>query len=107
MVGGWEWVLVFQYGFVALASGYNLFYFLNYHSRRRRRRWGALTLAIVNLAFLVQSLYLGVLPALMEREVGELLESPQTRFFIGLLPLVASLLILVFVITSRRKTRIT
>ena len=105
MAGGWEWVLVFQHGLTALASGHNVFHFLSYCSERRRRRWGAFTLAIVNLAFLVQGLYLGILPTLTGREVGELLESPRVRFFTGLLPLAASLLILAFVITRRRGVR--
>lgn len=105
MAGGWEWVLVFQHGLTALASGYNAFHFLGYRTERRRRRWGAFTLAMVNLAFLVQGLYLGILPTLTGREAGELLGVPRVRFFTGLLPLAASLLILAFVVTGRRDLR--
>ena len=105
MADGWEWALVFQQGLTALASGLNTLHFLGYHSYRRRRRWGALTLAVVNLAFLVQGLYLGILPTVTGQQVGELLDSARVRFFTGILPSLGSLLILAFVILSRRNTR--
>ncbi len=107
MAGGWEWALVFQSGLTALASSFNAFQFLVYPTTQRKRRWGAVTLMIINLAFLVQSLYLGFLPSLTGGDAGDLLENPRVRFFTGLLPLLASFLILTFVITRQRGAKST
>jgi hypothetical protein len=59
----WEVALVCQQGLTAMVSGFNVYHFAGYSSSLRRRRWGAMALVLVNLAFLVQSLYLGVLLA--------------------------------------------
>ena len=107
MDGGWEWALVFQSGLTALASSFNAFQFLVYPTTQRKRHWGAVTLMIINLAFLVQSLYLGFLPSLTGGDAGDLLENPRVRFFTGLLPLLASFLILTFVITRQRGAKST
>ena len=60
---------------------------------------------MVNLAFLIQSLYLGLLPSLAGKEMVDVLTNPWVRFFTGLLPLMASLLIMAFVIIGRRAAR--
>ncbi len=102
MNGGWELALVFQSCMTAAASGFNAFQFLVYPTKQRRRRWGALTLMVISLAFLVQSLYLGIVPW-VAAEAGELLVEPKPRFLAGVLPLLASLLVLSFVIVGLRR----
>lgn len=105
MLNGWELALVVQYGATTLASGFNAFHFLAYPWHHRRRRWGAFILVLVNLAFLAQSLYLGILPSLAGEGVKEVVRNLQVRFFTGLLPLVASLFILAFVVAGRGSSR--
>ena len=102
MNGGWELALVFQSCMTAVASGFNAFQFLVYPTKQRRRRWGALTLMVISLAFLVQSLYLGIVPWAAS-EAGELLMEPKSRFLVGVLPMLASLLVLSFVMAGMRR----
>ena len=102
MESTWELTLLQQQSLIVLCSGFNALHFLGYRSSKRGRRWGAKTLALVNLAFLVQSLYLGLLPSLIGREDMSLLLSNRLRFTVGGLPLAASLLISAFVIRWRK-----
>ena len=102
MNGGWELALVFQSCMTAAASGFNAFQFLVYPTKQRRRRWGALTLMVISLAFLVQSLYLGIVPWAAS-VAGELLMEPKSRFLVGVLPMLASLLVLSFVMAGLRR----
>ncbi len=96
----WEMALLFQQGATALASGFNAWHFAAYYSPFRRRRWGAMALVLVNVAFCVQALWLGVLPALAgERAVT----APQARFAAGWLPLAASALMTAFVLKRARR----
>ena len=103
---GWETALVFQSCVTALASGFNALRFLAYpvNSGRRHRRLGAYTLLVVSLAFLVQSLYLGLLPWLTNLE-GEILSGPRLRFIVGALPMIASVLVLSFMLRRWRRRR--
>ena len=105
LLKGWELALVVQHGATALASGFNAFHFLSYPWHHKRRRWGAFTLVLVNLAFLAQSLYLGILPSLMGEGVEEVVRNLRVRFLTGLLPLVASLLILALVVAGQKGRR--
>lgn len=103
---GWDTALVFQSCVTALASGYNALHFLAYPSdgHQRRRRWALFTLLVVSLAFLVQSLYLGLLPWMAGLE-AEILATPHLRFMVGALPMVASILLLSFILQRLRKRR--
>ncbi len=103
LIGGWEWALVLQSWLTALAGGFNAARFLIYAARQRRRRLGAFTLAVISLAFMLQSLFLGLLPSITGSGAGEMLESAKLRFFVGLLPLAASLLVLSFVMARLKK----
>ena len=103
---GWETALVFQSCVTALASGVNALRFLAYpvNSGRRHRRLGAYTLLVVSLAFMVQSLYLGLLPWLTGLE-GEILAGPRLRFTVGALPMIASVLVLSFILRRWKRRR--
>ena len=105
MGNNWELALLLQQGLIALSSGFNVFHFLSYYSSKRGRRWGAKALVLVNLAFLVQSLYLGLLPFLIAMEGVSLLLNSRFRFIVGILPLSASAMITIFVIRWRRSKR--
>ncbi len=102
MESNWEFALLLEQGLIVLSSGFNSLHFLGYRSSKRGRRWGAKTLVLVNLAFLVQALYLGLLPSLIGTEDMSLLFSSRLRFTVGSLPLAASILISAFVIRWRR-----
>ena len=97
---GWETALILQSCVTALASGFNALRFLAYPAnsgrRRRHRRWGAYTLLVVSLAFLVQSLYLGLLPWMTDLD-ADILSDPSLRFTVGALPMIASVLVLSFI----------
>ncbi len=101
---GWELALVFQSCVTALASGVNGLHFLAYPGNHRRRRWGAFTLLVVSLAFLVQSLNLGLLPWLAGLDAA-FLATPRLRFIVGALPMLASVLVLSFILRRWRRRR--
>ena len=88
--------LAVQQGLTALASAFNAHHFLS-HPYRGRRRLGALVLALVNLAFLAQALFLGLLPLLAPGPVPGL----RGRLAVGVLPLAASALIALLVLRRR------
>ena len=50
-------IILTQYIVTALSSGFNAVYFLSYRSPLRRRRTGALALALLSVAILIESLY--------------------------------------------------
>jgi len=75
-----------------LSSGFNMVYFALYSNGRLRRRFAARVLATVNLALLVESAYLGLLP-LTKQGVQAALLTPGALLLSGTLPLLASLLI--------------
>ena len=105
MTFGWEMALVFQSCVTALASGFNALQFLAYSTHgRRHRRWALFALLTVSLAFLVQSLYLGLLPWLAGLE-AEILASASLRFAAGALPMIASVLLLSFILRRWKKRR--
>lgn len=49
-----------QYIVTALSSGFNACYFFGYRSSTRRRRIGAVVLALVSLAIFIESFYFGI-----------------------------------------------
>lgn len=98
----WRAALLLQQGCTALASAFNALYFLRYPSRRRRHRWGAFALLLVNLALLFESLFFGILPVL-STPVAQLSPGAGTRYTVGLLPMAASLLITVFILVKHRR----
>ena len=97
----WYLALLLQQGTTLVSSGFTALYFLRYRSPRRGRRWGALALTLVNLAFFVQGLYLGILPAATEKEAATLLNNPRLVLTVGAFPLAASFLISAFIIRRR------
>ena len=103
---GWEQALVLQSCVTALSSGVNALRFLAYPARsgRRHRRLGAVTLFAISLAFLVQSLYLGLLPWLTGLD-ADALAAPRLRFIAGALPMIASVLVLSFLLRRLRRRR--
>lgn len=102
---GWEMALVLQSCVTALASAFNALQFLAYSTHgRQHRRWALYTLLVVSLAFMVQSLYLGLLPWLAGLE-AEVLASPRLRFTVGALPMTASILVLSFILRRWRRRR--
>ncbi len=50
-------IIITQYIVTALSSGFNAVYFSGYRSPLRRRRIGALALALLSVAILIESLY--------------------------------------------------
>jgi len=53
-------ILIAQYALTALSSGFNAGYFWAYRSPYRKRRLGAVVLAVLSLALLVESVYFGL-----------------------------------------------
>jgi hypothetical protein len=51
-------LILIQYVITAASAGFNAWYFCRYRSPVRRRRIGALTLALLSAAILLESLYL-------------------------------------------------
>ncbi len=96
----WEVALLFQQGITAAASGFNACHFAAYRSPLRRRRWGALALALANLALFAESLYLGMLPSCLGESV---LLSARARFAVGWLALAASATMALFVLKRARR----
>ena len=93
-----EALAVLERGITAICSVFNALYFAGYRSGLRRRRVGALVLLVVNLAFLVQSLYFGLLPYFTRLDLVTLIANPGLRLAAGLLPLVASFLITLLIL---------
>ena len=105
MIIGWEMALVSQSCVTALASGFNALQFLAYSTQGRQyRRWGAHTLLAISLAFLVQSFYLGLLPWMTGLE-AEVLADAKLRFMVGALPMIASVLVMSFILRRWRRRR--
>jgi len=50
-------LILAQYMVTAMSSGFNARYFCKYRSPVRRRRIGALTLAVLSVAILIESVY--------------------------------------------------
>ena len=105
MTFGWEMALVLHSCVTALASGFNALRFLAYPTQGRpHRRWALYALLSISLAFLVQSLYLGLLPWLAGLQ-AEVLAAPRLRFMVGALPMVASVLVLSFILRRWKRRR--
>ena len=87
-----QWMALAQRVATVLSSGFNMVYFATYSNGRSRRRFAARVLVTVNLALLVESAYLGLLP-LAKQGVQAALLTPGALALSGTLPLLASLLI--------------
>ncbi len=70
----------------ALSSGFNALYFLSYRGVTARRRIGALVLALVNLAFLVQAVFGGPPFRLSQPQAAE----TRLAWLLALLPFLAA-----------------
>jgi hypothetical protein len=81
-----------QYVVTALSSAFNACYFLGYRSATMRRRIGAMVLALVSLAILVESFYFGFSAVFQEQQESILWLG--TRLLICLSSLAISVLIL-------------
>ena len=65
------YLILLQYIATAASAGFNACYFLRYRSPHRRRRIGALTLALLSAAILMESLYFTGLDVFLGREIGD------------------------------------
>lgn len=93
-----------QRGLTVLSSGFNAVYFARYRAAGRRYRWAAAALALVNLALLLSTVYLGLLPYLSSG--GRLLlVAPRPLAASATVPLAASLLITALVLRSALRRR--
>ena len=98
----WKTAFLLQQGLTAGASAFNVLYFVGFWSQKRRHRWGAFALVLVNMALLLQSLFFQILP-LLSATTADLFPGVETRCTVGLLPMVASLLITAFILRKHRR----
>lgn len=96
-----------QYMLTALSSGFNAVYFFGYRSPTRRRRIGALTLALLSVAILIESIYFGFFALFPGQQWarGFFLDSSYwlaVRLLLCLGSLMISLLILRRLVANRR-----
>lgn len=101
-----EALAILERGVTALSSILNVFYFALYRSRLKRRKIGAVVLVVVNLAFLIQSLYFGFLPYFARLNVAILAGDAGLGLLAGLLPMIASLLITLLIVRQLLSRRI-
>jgi len=81
-----------QYVVTAVSSAFNACYFLGYRSSMRRRRIGAMVLALVSLAIFIESFYFGFSALFQEQQESILWLA--TRLLVCLSSLAISVLIL-------------
>ena len=101
-----ETLLLLERGVTALSSAFNGLYFAAYRAATPRRRLGTLALVLVNLAFLVQSLYFGLLPYLIGGSPLGLPSEAKLGWVVAAFPLAATTLITLLVLrqmTARRR----
>ena len=89
-----------QYVVTALSSAFNACYFLGYRSPTRRRRIGAMVLALVSLAIFIESFYFGFSALFQEQQESVLWLG--TRLLICISSLATSILILRRLVANRR-----
>ena len=70
-------LIFIQYAVTAASAGLNAWYFCRYRSPVRRRRAGALTLALLSAAILLESLYLAGVALLTSDWEGSFFYSPS------------------------------
>lgn len=80
------------------SSGFNSLYFATYHRPTRGHRFEVVLLAFMNLAILMESLYLGLPRLLWGGGEQWLLDDPRVDLVAGSLPLVVSFLITVLIL---------
>lgn len=90
-----------QYVVTALSSAFNACYFLGYRSSIRRRRIGAIVLALASLAIFIESFYFGF-SALFQGQQWANGFWLATRVLICLSSLLISVLILRRLVANRR-----
>ncbi len=93
-------IVMSQYIVTALSSAFNACYFLGYRSPTRRRRIGAMVLALVSLAIFIESFYFGFSALLQEQQESVLWLG--TRLLICISSLATSTLILRWLVANRR-----
>ena len=89
-----------QYVVTAVSSAFNACYFLGYRSSMRRRRIGAIVLALVSLAIFIESFYFGFSALFQEQQESVLWLG--TRLLICISSLAISVLILRRLVANRR-----
>ena len=89
-----------QYVVTAVSSAFNACYFLGYRSSTRRRRIGAMVLALVSLAIFIESFYFGFSAVFQEQQESVLWLG--TRLLICISSLATSILILRRLVANRR-----
>jgi len=88
-----------------LCGSINALYFAGYRSRLPRRRVGAWILALVNLAFVVEALYFGVLPRLVPRAFLAVALDAGIQLVAGSLSMLATLAITGAIVARWRHQR--
>lgn len=99
----WHIALLIQQAITASSSIFNAAYFLRYRSSRPGRRWGALVLSLVNVAFLVHAALLTLLTAQASEPVFSLVTSPRFVATVGVFSQLPSLLITLLVLRRKRR----
>jgi hypothetical protein len=99
----WHIGLLIQQATTASSSIFNATYFLRYRSSRRGRRWGALVLLLVNVAFLTHAVYLTLLTAQGSEALFSLVTSPRFVATVGVFSQLPSLLITLLVLRRKRR----
>jgi len=92
--------LVFaQYIVTALSSGFNACYFFGYRSSTRRRRIGAVVLAVFNVSIFIESLYFGLFSFSQGQEWANAFFLDPTHWLIAMLLLfLGSLLVSILIL---------
>ena len=92
-------IVMAQYVVTAVSGAFNACYFLGYRSPTRRRRIGAMVLALVSLAIFIESFYFGFSAVFQEQQESILWLG--TRLLICLSSLTISVLILRRLVANR------
>ncbi|MFQ5924482.1 MAG: hypothetical protein ACE5IE_00600 [Dehalococcoidia bacterium] len=88
-----------QYVVTALSSGFNAYYFSGYRSSTRRRRIGAVVLAVFSVAICIESLYFGLFSFYQGQEWANAFFLDPSHWLIArLLLLLGSLLVSVLIL---------
>jgi len=93
-------IVMAQYVVTALSGAFNACYFLGYRSSAKRRRIGAIVLALVSLAIFIESFYFGFSALFQEQQESILWLG--TRLLICISSLAISVLILRQLVANRR-----
>lgn len=91
-------LIFIQYAVTAASAGFNAWYFCRYRSTVRRRRVGALTLALLSAAILLESLYFTGVALLTSDWAGSFFFSPSWWLAARLLVCTGSLVVTAFIL---------